>query len=148
MQIAQVPFWYPKLPNSGSVLINLFGTHSLRRGGAQALATAGWALEDIKFFGRWASDAVELYLLEAPFAAKGHLIAAAMLQGATGMAPEKPKKIFGPLVPQKGSQLRIESRDESDISQGHYEVIVTDKKDNIVTVRGCGADSVQKQKVD
>ena len=61
------------------VIVQLFGTHSLRRGGAQALARAGWSLDAIKFFGRWLSDVVELYLLEAPFAAKGHLLARSMV---------------------------------------------------------------------
>ena len=47
---------------------NLYGTQSLRRGAAQALVEAGWSIDDVKFFGRWLSDAIELYLLQVPIA--------------------------------------------------------------------------------
>ena len=40
---------------------HLYGTQSLRRGAAQALIEAGWSMEAVKFFGRWLSDAIELY---------------------------------------------------------------------------------------
>jgi hypothetical protein len=56
-----------------------FGTHSLRRGGAQALALGGWSLDAIKFFGRWLSSAVELYLLDIPYKAEGHKLASSMV---------------------------------------------------------------------
>jgi len=60
--------------------VERFGTHSLRRGGAQALAMGGWSLDAIKFFGRWLSNAVELYLLDIPFRTDGHKLAASMVQ--------------------------------------------------------------------
>ena len=57
----------------------LFGTHSLRRGAAQALCAAGWSLDQIRFFGRWLSDCVELYLLSAPSQYFGDDVSASML---------------------------------------------------------------------
>ena len=45
----------------------LFGTHSLRRGGAQALAAAGWPLGSIPLWGRWLSDIVAIYVQDAEF---------------------------------------------------------------------------------
>ena len=44
---------------------SFFGTHSLRRGGAQALVAAGWDLDAIKCFGRLFFEAAELYALQA-----------------------------------------------------------------------------------
>lgn len=46
---------------------NLFGTHSFRRGGAQALASAGWPIDLIQRWGRWASDAIYLYVMDQSF---------------------------------------------------------------------------------
>jgi hypothetical protein len=60
-------------------MIERFGTHSLRRGGAQALAMGGWSLDAIKFFGRWLSNAIELYLLDIPFRTDGHRLASSMV---------------------------------------------------------------------
>ena len=60
-------------------MIERFGTHSLRRGGAQALAMGGWSLDAIKFFGRWLSNAIELYLLDIPFKTDGHKLASSMV---------------------------------------------------------------------
>ena len=59
-----------------------YGTHSLRRGGAQALVAAGWALETIKFFGRWLSSCVEVYLLSVPIETYGKDIALSMYMSA------------------------------------------------------------------
>ena len=42
--------------------IQLFSSHSLRRGGAIAAAEAGASRELIKLHGRWRSDAVDAYL--------------------------------------------------------------------------------------
>lgn len=42
--------------------VSRFTTHSLRRGGAQSLADAGAAVDDIKFQGRWKSGAYTAYL--------------------------------------------------------------------------------------
>lgn len=55
-----------------------YGTHSLRRGGAQALVLAGWSLEAIRFFGRWLSDAIDLYLLQTPSKSFGQDVARSM----------------------------------------------------------------------
>ena len=56
----------------------LFGTHSLRRGAAQALIYAGWTLDDVKFFGRWLSSAIELYLLQVPMKTFGRALSGSM----------------------------------------------------------------------
>ena len=63
----------------------LYGTHSLRRGAAQALVVAGWSLEAIKFFGRWLSSCVELYLLSVPMEQFGQDVSASMLR-ASGLS--------------------------------------------------------------
>ena len=52
----------------------LCGTHSLRGGGALALSLAGMPLDVIKKFGRWESDAVHLYVLEAPLIKSSRMI--------------------------------------------------------------------------
>ena len=107
------------------IVIQMFGTHSLRRGAAQALAYAGWSLEDIKFFGRWLSNAVETYLLEAPIVSRGHLLASAMVSGAVlsvyGTAAEKPLYKFIPKEVKLNSTLRVEIFDQQDISAGFCE---------------------------
>ena len=54
---------HPRFDSDGA---HNFGTHSLRRGAAQALVLAGWSLEAIRYFGRWLSDAIDLYLLQTP----------------------------------------------------------------------------------
>ena len=66
----------------------IFGTHSLRRGAAQALVMAGYSMDAIKFFGRWLSSAVELYLLTCPISSFGGDIAAGM-SGVVSMWPTK-----------------------------------------------------------
>ena len=48
-----------------------FGSHSLRIGGATALYHAGMPVEVIKRYGRWASDAFQLYLWEGSEDATG-----------------------------------------------------------------------------
>ena len=83
---------------------HLYGTHSLRRGGAQALARAGWTLADIKFFGRWLSDAVELYLLDVPMRAHGHELAASMAHGLKGASGDVR---HGPVTLRPGMLLAI-----------------------------------------
>jgi len=47
---------------------HLYGGQSLRRGGAQALAIAGWSLPLIRLWGRWAEDSqvVRRYVMHAP----------------------------------------------------------------------------------
>ena len=57
----------------------LYASHSLRRGGAQALAQYGWPMSVISYFGRWISGAVELYVLDRPMKAHGQTLAASMI---------------------------------------------------------------------
>ncbi len=45
-----------------------YGTHSLRRGGAQAMALCGISLDLIKLWGRWRSDVIARYVHETPLA--------------------------------------------------------------------------------
>ena len=45
---------------------NYYGTHSLRGGGALSMSLAGIPLEIIKKFGRWESDSIHIYVLDAP----------------------------------------------------------------------------------
>ena len=71
-------------PKSGRFF---FGTRSLRRGGAQALVAAGWSLEAIKFFGRWLSEAVELYLLQFPMQYHGEDLSKSMAESAISADP-------------------------------------------------------------
>ena len=73
----------------------LYGTHSLRRGAAQALVAAGYSLEEIKFFGRWLSACIELYLLSVPMDTYGKDVSAAMigfknLSGVNSKSKESP----------------------------------------------------------
>ena len=65
--------------------VEIFGSHSLRRGAAQALAWAGWPLEIIKNFGRWLSDVIDLYLMTAPAARAVGALACAMVSGMVGL---------------------------------------------------------------
>jgi len=60
---------YTNLPLRRSDGKWLYGSHSLRRGGAQALARAGWQLAEIQRWGRWESMAVLLYVLDAMYEA-------------------------------------------------------------------------------
>ena len=79
---------------------NLYGTQSLRRGAAQALVEAGWSIDDVKFFGRWLSDAIELYLLQVPMRSYGQDVAASMtrmkkMSGADAVVPPKGHEAVG-----------------------------------------------------
>ena len=72
-------------------LAGLFATHSLRRGGCQALCLAGWTKEEIMIFGRWLSSVIEVYLLDAPLERAGLNMARSMLtriRGGSGSARE------------------------------------------------------------
>ena len=74
---------------AAACIVGNFATHSLRRGGAQALCIAGWSLEAIKYFGRWLSACVEVYLLDAPLRASSFNLAASMvsrISGGSGVA--------------------------------------------------------------
>ena len=106
------------LANSGVKIVNddnkyIYGTHSLRRGGAQALALAGWPIEMIKYFGRWLSDIIEVYLLDAPIKAMGHVLASTMLTGITGGGKMDAGGDFeiGPKKLVKGTRIRVWLRD-------------------------------------
>lgn len=91
---------------------NLYGTHSLRRGAAQALVEAGHSVDDVKWFGRWLSDAIELYLLQVPIRKFGAHIAASMAglhQCLTGQDPagnDKPD-VLGPVQSHARSVLSV-----------------------------------------
>ena len=56
-----------------------FGSHSARRGGAQALARAGVRIDLIKLWGRWKSNAVDRYLEEAALEGRGGSMHAELL---------------------------------------------------------------------
>ncbi len=109
-----------------------FGTHSLRRGGAQALAMAGWSMDNIKFFGRWLSSAVEVYLLDIPFRVRGHLLAKSMVSSWNG-AGERDSifpsvKPCVPKLPARGDRLRIslpvDPSSEDTPASGWYDALV------------------------
>ena len=94
----------------------LYGTHSLRRGGAQALVAAGWTLEAIKFFGRWLSNAVELYLLQSPTQFYGEDLSKSMagvrrLQGSAdfraGTLPPRKVQSFSPTKLEAGMAICV-----------------------------------------
>lgn len=53
----------------------LYGLHSLRRGGAQAMARAGWPVRLIQRWGRWLSDAIFDHLLGTEFSTKWESVA-------------------------------------------------------------------------
>ena len=90
----------------------LYASHSLRRGGVQALAKAGWDLDTLRAFGRWASYIIEVYLLETPLEERGHLLAASMLSHLTGAcvdgdAIRNEKKPVGPTILFKGASIMV-----------------------------------------
>ena len=98
---------------AAAAIIGDFATHSLRRGGAQALCLAGWSLEAIKYFGRWLSSCIEVYLLDAPLRKSSFNLAASMvarLQGGCGIASKIDREydqIFEPGELQHNSMCRI-----------------------------------------
>ena len=57
---------------------NLYSAHSARGGGAMALALAGIPIQEIQVFGRWKSEAVMVYVLNAPLLSNVTYIANAM----------------------------------------------------------------------
>ena len=75
----------------GLGLVGVFATHSLRRGGCQALCLAGWTRDEIKLYGRWLSDAIDVYLLDAPLLVSSLQMARSMItriRGGSGSAAE------------------------------------------------------------
>ena len=120
LRAALVKVGVPTSVVEDGVEIQLFGSHSLRRGGAQALAFAGWPLSDIKLFGRWLSDAVETYLLNVPLTTHGVFLADSMIKGAKylrnclGQVSESPGKSFRTREPQVGSVVMISAWDGDD----------------------------------
>ena len=109
-----------------------FGTHSLRRGGAQALALAGWSIDNIKFFGRWLSAAIEAYLLDIPFKVKGHLLAKSMVSSWKGDGERdiafQVTKPCRSKTPARGDRLRVclpaDPSDQDTQASGWYDTIV------------------------
>ena len=57
----------------------MYGTHSLRRGGAQALARSRWPLATIQLWGRWESKAVMEYVQDTVFDESWKEVATAMV---------------------------------------------------------------------
>ena len=134
--------------------IERFGSHSFRRGGAQALALAGWTLDMIKFFGRWLSNAIELYLLDMPFRAKGHLLASSMVSGVIGtgqdafgsvpsFAPSRPTmlrlgsrlRVRFPIAPEVHEFFSASSESEALSGDAWFDVVVTSLAGGVV--QGC-----------
>lgn len=62
-----------------------YGTQSLRRGGAQALAAVGWSVPQKQRWGRWQSDGVFTYILRTEFSRSWISVAPAMLD----LSPDK-----------------------------------------------------------
>lgn len=56
-----------------------YGTHSLRRGGAQALARANWPVDAIQRWGRWESDVVFAYVQDVIFEATWPSVASSIV---------------------------------------------------------------------
>ena len=85
----------------------MYGTHSLRGGGALALSLGGMPLEVVKKFGRWESDAIHIYVLDAPILSMGRRIAQAFDLGKVAqahMAIEDRKYSRNPIV---GDGIRV-----------------------------------------
>ena len=76
---------------AGLGLVGIFATHSLRRGGCQALCLAGWTRDEKKLYGRWLSDAIDIYLLDAPLFVSSLQMGRSMItriRGGSGYAAE------------------------------------------------------------
>jgi len=67
----QITLWIERAARQEGYTAERFGSHSLRIGGATALYHMGVAVEIIKRYGRWASDAFQGYLWESSTSAKG-----------------------------------------------------------------------------
>ena len=65
----------------------LWGLHAFRRGGAQALAAAGWSCTTIQAWARWESAVISVYLAEAPLSASSTF--ATSIVGSTGVTCER-----------------------------------------------------------
>ena len=65
----------------------LWGLHAFRRGGAQALAAAGWSCTTIQAWARWESAVVSVYLAEAPLSASSTF--ATSIAGGMGVTFER-----------------------------------------------------------
>ena len=64
----------------------LWGLHAFRRGGAQALAAAGWSDTTIMAWARWESSVIATYVADAPLIASVSF--ASTLVGGTGVVRE------------------------------------------------------------
>ena len=67
---------------------HIFGGHSCRRGGAQALARAGFSLRFISLWGRWESDCVRLYVEQAELEGAEPLVSAVLTQSSSDLAKQ------------------------------------------------------------
>ena len=86
----------------------LYGTHSLRRGGAQALARAKWSLDTIQLWGRWESKAVMEYVQDTVFDESWKDVATAMV--GLPMVKVEIEDIEGKIAPKKkGAQGKMKA---------------------------------------
>ena len=110
-----------RIPTEEGVGKAVWGLHSFRRGGAQALAAAGYDLPTIQLFARWASSAVARYVAEAPLL-RSHLYATAMasvvwageVEDAARDLAKEAEKIGGPTT----NDLKKEEERAKEAAQG------------------------------
>ena len=93
----------------------LWGLHAFRRGGAQALAAAGWSCTTSQAWARWESAIISVYLAEAPLLASSTF--ASSMVGGTGVVREKlasrrvhPQWVDGPVTPARQQPSQSSSR--------------------------------------
>ena len=80
----------------------MYGSHSARGGGALAMALAGWSEQYICKWGRWESDAVQIYILDGPILNTQNI--------ASSMRNQNLKVIFNTEVeplPEIGDEVRV-----------------------------------------
>ena len=83
----------------------VFGGHSGRRGGAQALARAKVPTALIKLWGRWRSNAVDRYLEEAALENAEEAIAQTMVTSEQRMKEEEERSTFADEILQSSTDL-------------------------------------------
>ena len=66
---------------------HLFGLHAFQRGGAQALARAGWSSQTISAWARWESNIIQQYVAEAPLGVSTTF--ASTIVGGCGVHPSR-----------------------------------------------------------
>ena len=98
-------YWFRKDLSSVKVRIagergqQLWGLHTFRRGGAQALAAAGWSDTTIMAWARWESSIIAMYVADAPLLAS--VTFASTLAGGTGVIRELRSDTPGPCGPEQ-----------------------------------------------